>query len=102
VPGRAVVRESEGKIWRREREEDRQQARRRILSALDEIVAQYTVQVKLLERQDGAVPVLVTEEVVEWMRRVAQALVRYEEGEYARAAALADITGAGEAKTVFK
>jgi len=27
---------------------------------------------------------------------VAQALVRYREGEYARAAALADITGVGE------
>ena len=76
----------EGERWR---------ARRRILSALDEIVAQCTVQAKLLERQDGAAPVLVTEEVVEWVRRVAQALVRYEEGEYARAA-LADITGAGE------
>jgi len=38
----------------------------------------------------------VTGEVVEWVRRVAQALVRYGEGEYARAAALADIAGAGE------
>jgi hypothetical protein len=40
-------------------------------------------------QQDGAAPVLVTGEVVEWVRRVAQALVRYGEGEYARAAALA-------------
>ena len=39
---------------------------------------------------------LVTEGVVEWVQRVAQALVRYREGEYARAAALADITGMGE------
>jgi hypothetical protein len=77
-------------------EEERQRARRRILSALDEIVAQCTVQAELLERQDGAAPVLVTGEVVEWVQRVAQALVRYGEGEYARAAALADITGVGE------
>jgi hypothetical protein len=83
-------------MWGREREGERQRARRRILSALDEIVAQCTVQAELLERQDGAVPVLVTGEVVEWVRRVAQALVRYGEGEYARAAALADITGVGE------
>jgi hypothetical protein len=41
--------------------EERQQARRRILSALDEIVAQCTVQAELLEQQDGAAPVLVTE-----------------------------------------
>jgi hypothetical protein len=40
--------------------------------------------------------VLVSEGVVEWVRRVAQALVRYREGEYARAAALADVTGVGE------
>ena len=78
------------------REEERWRARRRILSALDEIVAQCTVQAELLERQDGAVPVLVSEGVVEWVRWVAQALVRYREGEYARAAALADITGVGE------
>jgi hypothetical protein len=58
-------------------EGERQRARRRILSALDEIVAQCTVQAELLERQDGAAPVLVTEGVVEWVRRVAQALVRY-------------------------
>jgi hypothetical protein len=81
---------------RREGEELRLRARRRILSALDEIVAQCTVQAELLERQDGAAPVLVTGEVVEWVRRVALALVRYGEGEYARAAALADITGVGE------
>jgi hypothetical protein len=43
------------------REEERWRARRRILSALDEIVAQCTVQAELLERQDGAAPVLVTE-----------------------------------------
>ena len=77
-------------------EEERQRARRQILSALDEIVAQCTVQAELLERQDGAAPVLVTGEVVEWVRRVALALVRYGEGEYAQAAALADITGVGE------
>jgi hypothetical protein len=82
-------------MWGREREGERQRARRRILSALDEIVAQCTVQAELLERQDGAVPVLVSEGVVEWVQRVAQALVRYREGEYARAA-LADITGVGE------
>ena len=76
-------------------EEERWRARRRILSALDEIVAQCTVQAELLERQDGAAPVLVSEGVVEWVRRVALALVRYGEGEYARAA-LADITGVGE------
>jgi hypothetical protein len=46
--------------------EERQRARRRILSALDEIVAQCTVQAELLEKQDGAAPVLVTEGVVEW------------------------------------
>jgi len=55
--------------------EERLRARRRILSALDEIVAQCTVQAALLERQDGAAPVLVSEGVVEWVRRVAQALI---------------------------
>jgi hypothetical protein len=60
-------------MWGREREGERQRARRRILSALDEIVAQCTVQAELLERQDGAAPVLVTGEVVEWVRRVAGA-----------------------------
>jgi hypothetical protein len=63
------------------REEERWRARRRIRSALDEMVAQCTVQAELLERQDGAAPVLVSEGVVEWVRR---------------AAALADVTGVGE------
>ncbi len=78
------------------REEERLRARRRILGALDEIVAQCTVQAELLERQDGAAPVLVTEGGVGWGRGGAGARVRCGEGESARAAALADITGVGE------
>lgn len=70
-------------------------ARKRILGALDELVAQFTVQADLFGRQDGAAPRLITDEVVEWVRRVSLALTRYGEGAYAQAARLADITGVG-------
>lgn len=68
-------------------------ARKRILGALDEVVAQLTAQAALLERQDGAAPLLVTDEVARWVERLSLALARYMEGAYARAAELADITG---------
>ncbi len=71
----------------------RRRARERILAALDEIVAQCTLQAELLARQDAAAPLLITDEVVDWVRRVALALARYGEGAYERAAELADITG---------
>lgn len=68
-------------------------ARKRILGALDELVAQFTAQADLFGRQDAAAPVLITEGVVGWVERLSLALARYGEGEYARAAGLADITG---------
>ena len=80
-------------------------ARKRILGALDELIAQFTAQAELLERprrerlaawrQDTAAPVLVTEGVVRWVERLSLALARYMEGEYVRAAELADIPGSG-------
>ncbi len=78
-------------------ESARRRARERILSALDEIVAQCTLQAELLERQDAAAPVLITDEVADWVRRVSLALARYGEGAYEQAAELADITGVGGA-----
>lgn len=73
----------------------RRLARKRILGALDELIAQFTAQAELLERQDTAAPVLVTEGVVRWVERLSLALARYMEGEYVRAAELADIPGSG-------
>lgn len=68
-------------------------ARRRILAGLDEVVAQCTVQASLFEQRDAAAPLLLTDEVADWIRRLSLALSRYAEGEYDAAAALADITG---------
>ncbi len=73
-------------------------ARERILGALDEIVAQFTVQAELFLRQDAAAPVLITTEVISWVERVSLALNRYAEGEYEAAELAADITGVGGAE----
>ncbi len=72
-------------------------ARERILGALGEIAAQFTVQAELLARRDAAAPILITDEVEDWVRRVSLALARYMEGAYKQAAELADITGVGGA-----
>ena len=66
-------------------------ARQRILDALDEVVAQLTVQADCFQRRDAAAPIIVTSEVVGWVSSIALALVRYGEGEYQTAAALASI-----------
>jgi len=75
-------------------------ARRRILAALDEVVAQFTVQADLFQRRDAAASILITGEVVGWVSSIALALTRYSEGEYEDAAALADITGLEEPSVV--
>jgi uncharacterized glyoxalase superfamily metalloenzyme YdcJ len=76
--------------------DQRQAARRRILTALDETVAQLTFQAARFQEKDAAAPILVTAEVVRWVERIHRALTRYGEGEYAEAARLADVTGVDE------
>ncbi len=75
------------------RNDPRALARRRILSALDEVIAQFTVQADFLQQRDAAAPIPITDEVVGWVSSIALALARYGEGEYEDAATLADITG---------
>jgi len=66
-------------------------ARQRILDALDEVVAQFTVQADCFQRRDAIAPVIITDEVAGWVSSIGLALARYGEGEYQTAAVLADI-----------
>ena len=65
-------------------------AQRCILSALDEVVAQFVFQADRLQCFDAAAPVLITDAVAERVSSIALALTRYGEGEYAAAACLAN------------
>ena len=75
------------------RNDSRILARQRILDALDEVVAQFTVQADCFQRRDATAPILITDEVAGWVSSITLALARYGEGEYQTAAVLADVTG---------
>jgi hypothetical protein len=81
---------------------DQRQARQRILTALDETVAQLTFQAARFQEKDAAAPILVTSEVVRWVERIHRALTRYGEGEYAEAARLADVNGVDQGDFTYE
>ena len=67
-------------------------ARQRILSALDELVAQFVVQADSFERLDPVAPLLITDEVRRWISSTALDLTCYWEDGYQIATTLASIT----------
>jgi hypothetical protein len=64
-------------------------ARHRILTAMDEIVAQFVFHAECLQRFDTAAPTLIAGQVTDRVAAVALALTQYQAGKYETAAALA-------------
>jgi hypothetical protein len=63
-------------------------ARHRILTAMDEIVAQFIFHAECLQRFDSAAPTLIAGQVSDRVTAVALALTQYQAGKYETAATL--------------
>jgi hypothetical protein len=71
-------------------------ARQRILSALDEVVAQIVFQADRLERLHVAVPLPIARELAQRVTTIVLALACYREGAYRDPASLAIIADPGQ------